>query len=50
MSDKIVSLLDYGISNIKSLSNALKKIDINHEINDDRTLIKKLNSIINMEF
>ena len=32
MSGKIVSLLDYGISNIKSLSNALKKIDVNHEI------------------
>ena len=41
MSDKIVSLLDYGISNIKSLSNALKKIDINHEI------IQNLNNTIN---
>ena len=41
MSDKIVSLLDYGISNIKSLSNALKKIDINHEI------IQNLNNTVN---
>ena len=32
MSDKIISLLDYGISNIKSLSNALNKIGVNHEI------------------